>query len=93
MSDFTAMDGQKITDEKVAAWERDYAQVAFPEGERNLSQVIHGSPRSLSGEGSETLSVKTPVAMKRALITTAKKQQLTTSELVRITLAKSLAQA
>lgn len=93
MSDFTAMDGQKITDEKLAAWERDYARGTFPEGERNLSQVIHGSPRSLSGEGSETLSVKIPVAMKRALIATAKKQQLTTSELVRITLAKSLTQA
>ena len=93
MSDFTAIDGQKIADEKLAAWERDYVQGTFPEGERNLSQVIQGSPRSLSGEGSETLSVKIPVAMKRALIATAKKQQLTTSELVRITLAKSLAQA
>ena len=93
MSDFTAIDGQKITEEKLAAWEQDYAQGLFPEGERNLSQVIHGSPRSLSGEGSETLSVKTPLAMKRALIATAKKQQLTTSELVRIALAKSLAQA
>lgn len=93
MSTFAAIDGQKITDEKLAAWERDYAQGTFPEGERNLSQVIHGSPRSLSGEGSETLSVKIPVAMKRALIATAKKQQLTTSELVCITLAKSLTQA
>lgn len=93
MSDFTAIDGQKITDEKLAAWEQDYAQGTFPEGEKNLSQVIHGSPRSLSSEGSETLSVKIPVAMKRALIATAKKQQLTTSELVRITLAKSLTQA
>lgn len=93
MSDVTAIDGQKLTNEKLAAWERDYGQGTFPEGERNLSQVIHGSPRSLSGEGSETLSVKNPVAMKRALIATAKRQQLTTSELVRITLAKSLAQA
>lgn len=49
MSDFTAIDGQKIADEKLAAWERDYAQGTFPEGERNLSQVIHGSPHSLSG--------------------------------------------
>lgn len=49
MSDFTAIDGQKITAEKLAAWGRDYAQGTFPEGERNLSQVIHGSPPSLSG--------------------------------------------
>lgn len=49
MSDFTAIDGQKIADEKLAAWERDYVQGTFPEGERNLSQVIQGSPRSLSG--------------------------------------------
>lgn len=49
ISDFAAIDGQRITDEKLAAWERDYAQGIFPEGERNLSQVIHGSPRSLSG--------------------------------------------
>lgn len=48
MSDFTAIDGKKITDEQLAAWEQDYAQGTFPEGERNLSQVIHGSPRSLS---------------------------------------------
>ena len=93
MSDFTTIDGQKLTNEKLAAWERDYGQGTFPEGERNLSQVIHGSPRSLSGEGSETLSIKIPGAKKRALIATAKRQQLTTSELVRITLAKSLAQA
>lgn len=58
MSTFSATDGQKITDEKLAAWEQEYAQGTFPEGETNLSQVIHGSPRSLSGEGSETLSVK-----------------------------------
>lgn len=37
MSDFTAIDGQKITDEKLAAWERDYAHGTFPGGERNLS--------------------------------------------------------
>ena len=54
LSDFTAIDGKRITDAKLAAWDRDYAQGTFPEGERNLSQVIHGSPRSLSGEGSET---------------------------------------
>lgn len=50
MSTFAAIDGQRITDEKLAAWDQDYAQGAFPEGEKNLSQVIHGSPRSLSGE-------------------------------------------
>lgn len=72
MSTFAAIDGQKITDEKLTAWEREYAQGTFPEGERNLSQGIHGSPRSLSSEGGETLSVKIPVAMKRALIATAK---------------------
>lgn len=93
MSAFAVIDGQIITDEKLNAWERGYAQGTFPEGERNLSQVIHGSPCSLSSEGSETLSVKIPVAMKRALIATAREQQLTTSELVRITLAKSLARA
>ena len=71
MSAFAAIDGQIITDEKLNAWERGYAQGTFPEGERNLSQV----------------------AMKRALIATAREQQLTTSELVRITLAKSLARA
>lgn len=49
MCDFTAIDGQKLTNEKLAASERDYAQGTFPEGQRNLSQVIHGSPRSLSG--------------------------------------------
>lgn len=49
MSDFTTIDGQKLANEKLAAWERDYGQGTFPEGERNLSQVIHGSPRSLSG--------------------------------------------
>ena len=58
MSDFTAIDGKRVTDEKLAAWEQEYAQGTFPEGEKNLSQGIHGSPRSLSGEGSETLSVK-----------------------------------
>lgn len=93
MSTFTALNGQTVTDEKMETWEQSYAQGTFPPGEKNLGQVINGAPRSLSPEGSETLSVKIPVAMKRAITASARNQNISTSELVRSLLAKSMTEA
>lgn len=93
MSEFVALNGQTVTDAQLDAWESSYAQGKFPAGEKNLSAIIHGAPRALSSEGSETLSVKIPAAMKRALTATADKENMTTSELVRAILTKSLIDA
>ena len=93
MSTFTALNGQQVSDEKMEALEQSYAQGIFPPGEKNLGQVINGAPRSLSPEGSEILSVKIPVAMKRAITTSARNQNISTSELVRSLLTKSLVDA
>lgn len=67
-------------------------ELSRPE-KKNLGQVINGAPRSLSPEGSETLSVKIPVAMKRAITASARNQNISTSELVRSLLAKSMTEA
>ena len=93
MSEFVALNGQTVTDAQLDAWESSYAQGKFPTGENNLSAIIHGAPRALSSEGSETLSVKIPAAMKRALTAMADKENMTTSELVRAMLTKSLIDA
>lgn len=57
------------------------------------SSAVWSTPSALSSEGSETLSVKIPAAMKRALTATADKENMTTSELVRAMLTKSLIDA
>lgn len=90
MSTFTAINGQTVTDETMETLEQAYARGTFPPTEKTLGQVIHGSPRALSPEGSEILSVKIPVAMKRALTATADSQHISTSELVRSIIARHL---
>lgn len=93
MSTFTAINGQTVTDETMETLEQAYAQGTFPPTEKNLGYVINGSPRALSPEGSEILSVKIPVAMKRALTATAESQHISTSELVRSIITQHLVEA
>lgn len=90
MSDFVAISGQTVTDEMLDRLEAVYAAGEFPPGSHPVGDVIHGAPRALSAEGSATLSVKIPVAMKRAIADKAKREHVSTSEVVRAMLARSL---
>ncbi|MDD7465263.1 MAG: hypothetical protein PUK59_03380 [Actinomycetaceae bacterium] len=93
MNDFTAVNGQIMTDDAMTELEAAYAAGEFPAGEHSVGDVIHGSPRSLSAEGMVVLSVKIPAAMKRAIQVQAEREHTTPSTLVRSLIARSLVDA
>ncbi|WP_028821732.1 ribbon-helix-helix domain-containing protein [Propionimicrobium lymphophilum] len=93
MNSFTAINGQVVSDEMLEKLESTYASGEFPDGESAASDVIQGSPRALSPEGTAVLSVKVPVAMKRAIQEKAEKGNMTPSELVRSMIARELIEA
>ncbi|MCI5825227.1 MAG: hypothetical protein MR006_00990 [Arcanobacterium sp.] len=90
MGSFTATNGQMMTDKMMADLESIYAAGEFPPDEYSVGEVIHGTPRSLSPEGSSVLSVKVPLAMKRAIQAEAERENTTPSTLVRSIIARHM---
>lgn len=93
MGSFTAANGQVMTDKMMADLEAAYAAGKFPLDEYSVGDVIHGAPRSLSPEGSSVLSIKVPLAMKRAIQAQAEREHTTPSTLVRSMIAHQLVEA
>jgi predicted GNAT superfamily acetyltransferase len=84
-----AEDGTLITDEMIANWESALERDEWPEGWRNVGEIVEGKlPSSMND--SVTLSIKIPAAMKRVLETEAEHEGKTTSAYVRGVLANSL---
>ena len=93
MGDFTAMNGQAVNDEMLESLEASYAAGEFPTGEYSVGGVIHGAPRALSSEGSAVLSVKVPLAMKRAIQAEARHANTTPSAIVCSLIARHTVEA
>lgn len=90
MEPILASNGQYVDEAMVDRWCAALDRDEWPEGEHNIGPIINGAPKSLSPEGTETLSVKVPASMMRAIKSKAKDGNMSTSELVRSMLAESL---
>lgn len=93
IGDFTAMNGQVVNDEMLAGLEASYTVGEFPAGEYSVGGVIHGAPLSLSSEGSAVLSIKAPIAMKRAIQAEAQHANSAPSAIVRSLIARHMVEA
>jgi hypothetical protein len=81
--------GHMVTEEMIDKWSEALDRDEWPEGWVNVGKVVIGRP-PMSAEGSVTLSVKVPVAMKKAIENEAKNDGLSTSDYVRSVLASEL---
>jgi hypothetical protein len=89
MDAIKTIDGQVVTDDLLGKWSAALDRDEWPEGEYSSGPVIIGRP-PMSAEGSVVLSVKIPVAMKRAIEREAKSEGLSTSDYIRSLLASKL---
>jgi hypothetical protein len=81
--------GQPVTEEMLDTWSSALDRDEWPNGWTNKGEIVVGRP-PLSAEGSAVLSVKIPVAMKRAIEKEAKNGGISTSDYVRSILASEL---
>ena len=89
MDAIRASNGQLVTEEMLKRWTEALDNDEWPEGEYSVGKVVVGRP-PMSVEGSAVLSVKVPLAMKRAIEREAKSNGLTTSDYVRTIIASEL---
>jgi len=89
MDTIRAADGTLVTESMLKHWTDALDKDEWPKGEYSVGEVILGRPR-MSTEGSAVLSVKVPLAMKRAIEIEAKLNGLSTSNYVRTILASEL---
>jgi len=89
MDAIKAADGTLVTEKMMKRWTDALDKDEWPKGEYSVGKVIIGRP-PLSVEGSAVLSVKVPLAMKRAIEREAKSSGLTTSDYVRTIIASEL---
>lgn len=89
MDKIIAENGQEVTEEMIEGWCEALDKDEWPSGWRNVGEVVDGrQPQTTSS--TETLSVKIPAAMKKAIDREAKDEGLSTSAYVRKLLANSL---
>jgi hypothetical protein len=89
MKPIKTIDGHTVTEALLDKWSAALDRDEWPEGEYSVGSVIIGRP-PMSAEGSVVLSVKIPVAMKRAIESEAKDKGITTSDYIRTLLARNL---
>lgn len=92
MAEIKAKNGQIVTEKMIDSWCEALDRDEWPVGEKNIGKVVIGRP-PLSSEGPTVLSVKIPVAMKKAIEDHAKNDGLSTSDYVRTVLARDLMSA
>ncbi len=89
MSGIVAENGTVVTDEMIAGWESALERDEWPAGWTNVGEVFDGELPKTSRE-SVTLSLKVPIAMKRALEKEAKAEGKSTGAYARGLLADGL---
>ena len=89
MARFKATDGSVVTDEMIDGWCEALDRDVWPEGWKSRSEIVYGRP-PLSVDGTVTLSIKVPVAMKQAIASEAKRRGTSTSNYARALLAEAL---
>lgn len=88
MNGIVAENGKVVTDEMIASWEDALERDEWPDGWRNVGDVIEG--RLPSRSASTTLSIKIPMSMKQVIDAEAQSEGLSTSAYVRGVLAERL---
>ena len=66
MNGIVAENGKVVTDEMIAGWESALERDEWPSGWVNVGEIVEGKLPKAASE-TVTLSLKVPVAMKRAL--------------------------
>ena len=89
MNGIVAENGKVVTDEMIADWESALERDEWPSGWVNVGEVVEGRLPKAAPE-TVTLSLKVPVAMKRALEKEAKAEGKSTGAYARGFLADSL---
>lgn len=89
MSEIIAEDGTRVTDEMVDAWCEALDHDQWPQGWHNVGEVVDGGV-GLPSEATQTLSVKVPASLKRAIDRKAKGEGVSTSAFIRRALARAL---
>ncbi len=89
MSEIVAENGKVVTDEMIAGWESALERDEWPDGWVNVGDVVEGRLPKSTPE-TVTLSLKVPVAMKRALEREAKAEGKSTGAYARAILADAL---
>lgn len=89
MNGIVAENGKVVTDEMIADWESALERDEWPSGWVNVGEIVEGRLPKAATE-TVTLSLKVPVAMKRALEKEAKAEGKPTGAYVRGILADGL---
>ena len=89
MSGIVAENGQVVTDEMIEGWESALERDEWPAGWTNVGEIVEGRLPKSTPE-TVTLSIKVPLAMRRAIEAEAKSNGKTTSAYVRGVLARVL---
>lgn len=89
MNGIVAENGKVVTDEMIADWESALERDEWPTGWINVGDVVDGKLPKATTE-TVTLSLKVPVAMKRALEREAKAEGKSTGAYARSILAVGL---
>ncbi len=89
MTAIKAANGQLVTDEMISSWCESLDRNEWPNGWKNVGNVVHGKP-PVDSESSVVLSVKVPIGMKRAIEARAKNKGMSTSAAARELLENGL---
>lgn len=89
MNGIVAENGRVVTDEMIANWESALERDEWPSGWVNVGEIVEGKLPKAAPE-TVTLSLKVPVAMKRALEKEAKAEGKSTGAYARGILADGL---
>ncbi len=89
MNEIIAENGKVVTDEMIADWEESLERDEWPNGWTNVGEIVEGRLPKVAPE-TTTLSLKVPVAMKRALEREAKAEGKSTGAYARGILADAL---
>lgn len=89
MAGIVAENGKLVTDEMIAGWEAALERDEWPSGWVNVGEIVDGRLPKAAPE-TATLSIKVPVAMKRALEREAKAEGKSTGAFARGILANGL---
>ena len=89
MDEIIAENGQAVTEETIDSWCDALDRDEWPSGWRNVGEIVDGKPPQTASD-TETLSIKVPSGMKKAIDREARDRGMTTSAYVRGVLAESL---
>jgi len=89
MKTIKAANGQTVTEEMILKWGEALDNDEWPDGWRNVGEIVNGRAPTMASSV-ETLSVKVPAGMKRAIEREASAEGVSSSELVRSMLASCL---